>query len=126
MTEIISRNSFLASSTKNFIPGAEIMAPKLFMYIYSYRNLNLSTDSSNRTGVTGYIGGSVFATLIQRHPEYDLTVLLRNPPENFGNLFPKVKVIKGDFDNIDVITNAAADAEVVVRKNIRFSQNEQN
>ena len=84
--------------------------------------MNLFTDLSNRTGVTGYIGGSVFTTLIQRHPEYDITVLLRNPPEDFGNLFPNVKVIKGNFDSTDVISNAAADAEVVVRKSIKSSQ----
>ncbi|KAI0975642.1 NAD(P)-binding protein [Xylaria arbuscula] len=66
------------------------------------------------TGVTGYIGGSVFAALAQKHPEYDLTVLLRQPPPNFKDQYPAVKVIQGSFDDSDIIVEAAASADIVI------------
>ncbi|KAI0554299.1 NAD(P)-binding protein [Xylaria curta] len=73
------------------------MAPRLFL-----------------TGATGYIGGSVFAALAQKHPEYDLTVLLRKPPANFKSQFPSVKLIQGSFDDSDIIAEAAASADIVI------------
>lgn len=74
-----------------------------------------------RTGSTGYIGGSVFATLVKEHPEYDITVLLRKPPAHFSGQFPNVKIIQGDYDSFDVIANAAEEAGIVVRKRNRVS-----
>ena len=67
--------------------------------------------------MTGYIGGSVFAALVQKHPQYDITVLLRNLPANFSSQYPNVKVIQGDFDNYEAISNAAAEADAAIRKN---------
>ncbi|KAF2144826.1 uncharacterized protein K452DRAFT_245996 [Aplosporella prunicola CBS 121167] len=66
------------------------------------------------TGTTGYIGGTVLDTLVSRHPEYDITVLLRNPPAGFADRYPAVKVIRGDYDSTDILTQAASDADVVV------------
>ncbi|KAI1298086.1 NAD(P)-binding protein [Xylaria venustula] len=66
------------------------------------------------TGVTGYIGGSVFATLARKHPEYDLTVLLRQPPPTFKDQFPAVKVVQGSFDDSKIIEEAAASADIVI------------
>jgi hypothetical protein len=76
----------------------------------------LSANLHHRTGSTGYIGGSVFATLVDRHPEYDITVLLRKPTADFSARFPDVKIIKGDYDSHDIIANAAEEAGIVVRK----------
>ncbi|TRX91240.1 hypothetical protein FHL15_007845 [Xylaria flabelliformis] len=67
-----------------------------------------------KTGATGYIGGSVFAALARKHPEYDLTVLLRKPPANFKSQFPDVKLIQGSFDDSDIIAEAAASADIVI------------
>ena len=68
-----------------------------------------------RTGGTGYIGGTVLDTIVRSHPEYNVTVLLRKIPPNFTNLYPNVKIIHGDYDSTDVLSNAAANAHVVVR-----------
>jgi nucleoside-diphosphate-sugar epimerase len=68
------------------------------------------------TGATGYIGGSVFATLLQKHPEYDITVLLRKLPANFSSQFPNVKLVLGGFDSFEIISEAAAEADVAIRK----------
>lgn len=54
------------------------------------------------------------------HPEYDVTVLLRNVPENFETLYPNVKIVKGDYDSVEVLAGAASKADVVVRKSASF------
>lgn len=45
-----------------------------------------------RTGGTGYIGGTVLDTLVSKHPEYKITVLLRRVPESFSKRYPKVNI----------------------------------
>lgn len=69
----------------------------------------------NRTGSTGYIGGTVLDSIVKQHPEYDVTVLLRTVPEDFSKLYPKVNIVRGDYDSSDVIADAASKAGVVVR-----------
>lgn len=66
------------------------------------------------TSGTGYIGGSVLDDLVKQHPEYDITVLLRNPLQQFAQQFPKVKFVRGDYDSADLLESAAAEADVVV------------
>ena len=74
--------------------------------------MNLLTRES--TGATGYIGGSVLDTLATAHPEYEITVLLRNVPAAFEKTYPNVKILKGDYDAKDTITEAASNANIVV------------
>ena len=52
---------------------------------------------------------------MKKHPEYDVTVLLRSVPNTFSERYPKVKIVKGDFDSFDIISKAASEADVVVR-----------
>ncbi|KAK5732235.1 hypothetical protein LTR17_010681 [Elasticomyces elasticus] len=66
------------------------------------------------TGGTGYIGGTVLDTIVKQHPEYHVTVLLRNVPEKFSKLYPDVKVVRGDYDSTDLISETAARASVVI------------
>lgn len=66
------------------------------------------------TGATGYIGGSVLETLVSTHPEYNITVLLRNIPSTFEKKYPDVKILKGDYDSSEIITKAASEANIVV------------
>lgn len=70
----------------------------------------------NRTGATGYIGGSVFHTLYTAHPDWSYTVLLRTVPPSFSNLYPAATIIRGDYDSLDAPATAAAisDADAVV------------
>ncbi|KAH7018759.1 nucleoside-diphosphate-sugar epimerase [Ilyonectria destructans] len=69
---------------------------------------------TNSTGATGYVGGTVFHTLVTDHPEYETTVLLRNVPPGFSDKYPKVTVIRGTFDNTDLLTRAASEADIVI------------
>ncbi|KAF2873538.1 NAD(P)-binding protein [Massariosphaeria phaeospora] len=73
------------------------MAPKIFV-----------------TGGTGYIGGSVLHTIVTSHPDYEVSVLLRNIPDAFSSTYPNVKIIKGDYDSFDVLADAASKANLVV------------
>ncbi|CAK4032182.1 Hypothetical predicted protein [Lecanosticta acicola] len=66
------------------------------------------------TGGTGYIGGTVLDTLVKKHPEYELSALLRNPPSNFPQLYPSVTVVRGDYDNFDILSEAASKADIVI------------
>ena len=66
------------------------------------------------TGATGYIGGSVLETLVTAHPEYEITVLLRNVPSTFEKRYPHVKIVKGDYDAQNTIIEAASNANIVV------------
>ncbi|KAF2634472.1 NAD(P)-binding protein [Massarina eburnea CBS 473.64] len=73
------------------------MAPKIFV-----------------TGGTGYIGGSVLHTIVTTHPEYEVTALLRNVPDAFSSTYPKVRIVKGDYDSTDLLSEEASKADVVV------------
>lgn len=52
---------------------------------------------------------------MKQHPDYAVSVLLRNEPDNFKTLYPNVHVVKGDYDSADLLTEAASKADVVVR-----------
>ncbi|WPH00457.1 NAD(P)-binding protein [Acrodontium crateriforme] len=66
------------------------------------------------TGGTGYIGGTVLDTLVKTHPEYNISVLLRHVPEDFVRRYPDVKIVMGDYDSGETISNAAVNANVVI------------
>lgn len=50
------------------------------------------------------------------HPEYNITVLLRDPKASFTEKYPNVKVLKGDFGNTELLKDAASKADIVVRR----------
>ncbi|KAH6900010.1 hypothetical protein B0T10DRAFT_13024 [Thelonectria olida] len=75
------------------------MAPKVFL-----------------TGVTGFVGGSVFAQLHKAHPDYDYTLFVRNEERSkpVAAKYPNAKFVYGSLDDSEVIEKAAADADVVI------------
>lgn len=66
------------------------------------------------TGGTGYIGGTVLDTLVKTHPEYSITVLLRKVPEGFEQRYPKVRIIKGTFDDTNLLSDIASESDIVI------------
>ncbi len=68
------------------------------------------------TGGTGYIGGSVLKGIIKTYPDLEITALLRSPTEEFAERYPTVKVVRGSFDDFEIVEKAAEDADVIVRK----------
>lgn len=68
------------------------------------------------TGATGYIGGAVLIEVLKRHGQVlNVTALLRSPSKEFSEKHPQVSVVKGSFDDFDVISKAAAEADIVIR-----------
>ncbi|KAI9734626.1 MAG: hypothetical protein M1834_002227 [Cirrosporium novae-zelandiae] len=68
------------------------------------------------TGATGYIGGSVLQTLTTVHPEYNISVLVRNAEKatQISNLFPRVRIVTGDLDGLDLIEKEVQEADVTI------------
>lgn len=75
----------------------------------------------NSTGATGYIGGSVLSKIVETHPEFQITALMRNATSDFTSKYPNVSVVQGTFDDFEVIENAAQDAEIVIRRPLILS-----
>ena len=76
--------------------------------------LALISDLTKSTAATGYIGGTVLDTLVARHAEYSITVLVRNVPEGFTERYPDVKVVHGNFDDVELISDTAAKNNIVI------------
>ena len=69
------------------------------------------------TGATGYIGGDGLFSIVQAHPDWEITALVRNEDKaaQVRSKYPKVKILKGDLDSADLIEGAVADADIVFR-----------
>lgn len=67
------------------------------------------------TGVTGYIGGDALYAIIQAHPEYDITALVRNSDKGalVAKVYPKIKLVYGDLDSADLLVEESAKADIV-------------
>jgi len=68
------------------------------------------------TAATGYIGGTVLDALVTRHPEYSITALLRTVPDGFAARYPNVRIVRGSFDDTQLIADTAAENDIVIRK----------
>jgi len=95
------------------------MAPKIFLWVWFQDTGTFMLYSAeltwHRTGGTGYIGGSVLDAIVRQHPEYDVTVLLRNIPAKFSEKYPNVKIVQGTFDDIELLSDTAAENDIVIR-----------
>ncbi|KAH7155415.1 hypothetical protein B0J13DRAFT_618865 [Dactylonectria estremocensis] len=68
------------------------------------------------TGATGFIGGAVLAQLHDDHPDYDLTLFVRNEERGrpIAAKYPNVSFVYGNLDDSAVIEKAAAEADIVI------------
>ncbi|EKG10799.1 NAD-dependent epimerase/dehydratase [Macrophomina phaseolina MS6] len=66
-------------------------------------------------GTTGYIGGDALYSISTAHPEYEWTCLVRNSDKGalIAKQYPKVKLVYGDLDSSDLITEESAKADIV-------------
>jgi hypothetical protein len=53
-------------------------------------------------------------TIATAHPEYDITVLLRNVPNAVSSTNTSIKIVRGNYDDVDTIKVNAAAADIVV------------
>ncbi|RMD42876.1 hypothetical protein DV735_g2298, partial [Chaetothyriales sp. CBS 134920] len=68
------------------------------------------------TGTTGYIGGDFLYALVEKHPDWDITALVRSSEKGakVTAAFPKVKVVYGSNESGgDVIEAEVAKADIV-------------
>ncbi|RMZ89121.1 hypothetical protein DV736_g3638, partial [Chaetothyriales sp. CBS 134916] len=68
------------------------------------------------TGATGYIGGDFLYALVQKHPDWDITALVRNSDKGakVTAAFPKVKLVYGTTQSAgNVIEDEAAKADII-------------
>ncbi|KAL4927037.1 uncharacterized protein BDV17DRAFT_292930 [Aspergillus undulatus] len=67
-------------------------------------------------GATGYVGGEVLHELHASHPDYEIVALVRNPEKakKVVAAYPRVRVVDGDLDNMDIIEDEAGKSDVVI------------
>ena len=53
-------------------------------------------------------------TIATVHPEYDITALLRRVPDAFSSTYPNIKIVRGNYDDVDTIKANAAAADIVI------------
>lgn len=72
----------------------------------------------NSTGSTGYIGGDALYALVEAHPDYDVTILVRNSEKGalIASKYPSVKLVYGDLDSATLLEEEAKKADIVLRK----------
>ncbi|KAI9812718.1 MAG: hypothetical protein M1827_004474 [Pycnora praestabilis] len=68
------------------------------------------------TGSTGYIGGDALYAIVDAHPEYEVTCLVRNADKGaqVASQYPRVKLVYGDLDSTDLLEREAKVADVVL------------
>jgi hypothetical protein len=78
--------------------------------------LKIDHVCQNRTGATGYIGGSALDVITNAHPEYEITALVRNAEKAAGltKKYPKVKIVSGDLDSASLIEGESSKADIVL------------
>jgi len=69
------------------------------------------------TGVSGYIGGHTVSLLTQRHPEYTITLLVRDDLQKLKvqTRWPDVEIVVGDLDSSELLIKEASKSDVVLQ-----------
>lgn len=70
------------------------------------------------TGATGYIGGNALTAIIEKHPDWDFTCLVRNSDKGaqIVSVYPRIKLVYGDLSSVELIEEEASKADVVLRE----------
>ncbi|KAF5024070.1 hypothetical protein F66182_3866 [Fusarium sp. NRRL 66182] len=70
----------------------------------------------SRTGASGYVGGQLLRELVQAHPEYTIAALVRDAHdvETISQAYPKVRIVQGDLDHVQLVEQEASQASVVL------------
>jgi len=78
------------------------------------------TDWFNSTGATGYIGGDVLYAVSQAHPDWQVSVLVRNKDKaaKLSSEYPNARVVLGDLDSSTVIEEETKNANIVFSASI--------
>ena len=68
--------------------------------------------------MTGYIGGDAFYEIHNAHPEIEYTCLVRNSDKGaqVASQYPKVRLVYGDLDSVEILEEEAKKADIVMSK----------
>lgn len=68
------------------------------------------------TGATGYVGGTVLHTILQAHPDWLVTALVRTKEQATAVLtqHPSINILHGDLDDSHVLTTAASESDIIL------------
>lgn len=77
--------------------------------------LTIST-LGHRTGATGYIGGDVLFNLVEHHPHYQVTCLVRDSEigAQVASQYAKVRLVYGNLEDSSLLEEEARKADVVL------------
>ncbi|KAM5349395.1 hypothetical protein ACJ41O_005900 [Fusarium nematophilum] len=66
------------------------------------------------TGATGYVGGDALYTLAQKHPEYEITALVRNKErgELVLSRYPSIRLAYGNLDDSELLAQEVSKADI--------------
>ncbi|KAJ5191742.1 uncharacterized protein N7498_010727 [Penicillium cinerascens] len=67
------------------------------------------------TGASGYIGGDGLWTIVNAHPDWQLSALVRNKDkaEQVTAQYPNIRIVHGDLDSSDIIEEEVKNADIV-------------
>lgn len=76
------------------------------------------SDSSTRTGVTGYIGGDFLYLLARAHLNWVITCMVRDKEKGASVTaqYPQVRVVQGSNQDYDLIRSESKEADIVFGK----------
>lgn len=69
------------------------------------------------TGASGYVGGHTIGSLVEKHPQWNIVLLVLNEEQKTLVLarWPNIETIIGDLSNRQLIIDEASKADVVLR-----------
>lgn len=72
------------------------------------------------TGATGYIGGDALHAIVEAHPEYEITTLVRNSDKGalVAQQYGNIKMAYGDLNSEQLLIEQASQADIICRKPI--------
>lgn len=68
-------------------------------------------------GATGYIGGHTLQLITNKHPEWDITALVRTEfqAKILKKQIPSILAVPGSLEDLDLVARLAAEADIVLR-----------
>ncbi|KAL2167837.1 hypothetical protein VTG60DRAFT_704 [Thermothelomyces hinnuleus] len=67
------------------------------------------------TGITGYLGGDAVYAILEAHPEYEISCLVRDKAKGalVSEAHPSLRIVYGTLDDSDLLEEEAANTDIV-------------
>lgn len=103
--------------SESYQNGAQGLLVCTRLYFGNLNSKYIASLTSPRTGITGYIGGDAFFSITQAHPDWQLSVLVRNKDKGakLASQYPQVRIVHGDLESADILEEEVKNADIVYR-----------